>query len=72
MIRRAHRFSFTTDHGASMSAAWSRARAMHAARSYVVDGPARLSVRPAGIRASRTVGRDRARQGTILVRGLRR
>jgi hypothetical protein len=45
---------------------------MHDARSYVVDGPARLSVRPAGVRAIRAADRDRARRTTILVRGWRR
>jgi hypothetical protein len=72
VIQRAPRFLFATDAGSSAAGSWTRAREVREARAYVVAGPGPMSVRPGGIRASRTVRRDRPRLGTTPARGWRR
>ena len=72
MIQRAPRFLFATDARSSAAGSWSRAQEARDARAYVVAGPGPLSVRPVGIRASRTVRRDPPRPGTTPARGWRR
>ncbi|HEX5825971.1 MAG TPA: hypothetical protein VFY23_00500 [Candidatus Limnocylindrales bacterium] len=73
MTRREPRFRFAGDGGSPVASTWSRARAARAARAYVVTTPPSMSVKPIGIRATRTVRRDGTRPGTTtLVRGWRR
>ena len=71
MPRRAPRYTFATD-GAGSGDEWPRARRLHPARSFVVVGTTVRSVKPAGIRASRTILADGMRRATVLVRGWQR